>query len=394
VFLIFLVYCFAGLGVLLARSSNVVVQVLAGTVALAVGTTLGVAVVNRHYHYYDSWSSLYGASTDNEAVPLSAVSTRAAHPAVLPEVVRPRLTRTRPKGAPGTVGPTPAAATTDLPTASAYPGTGTVVSLSFAGTASGLTRKGYVYLPPQYNDPKYANDLFPVVELLHGDPGDAAGWLYGIHVRETMDQLINSGQVGPMVLVMPTTFTGAHGQSCLDALRGDLDETYLTQDVPQDVVSQFRVPPPGPAWGVAGLSDGGFCAANLALRHPQVYAASGVMDGYFTPLRPRHLAARLFGGDMSQVAANDPTLEIADPARTLPKFWIMAGTTNHEDYVGAQQFVQALSAREPSYFLTVEHGDHTAPAWRTSMPSLLSFMWNTLSGGESPTGASTEPVQQ
>lgn len=91
-------------------------------------------------------------------------------------------------------------------------GTGRVVELQLPGARSGISRKGFVYLPPQYFEPVYAHTLFPVVELLHGDPGDPTAWIYALHVPDIMDQEINSGAVGPMIVVMPATFSGAHGQ--------------------------------------------------------------------------------------------------------------------------------------------------------------------------------------
>jgi S-formylglutathione hydrolase FrmB len=50
------------------------------------------------------------------------------------------------------------------------------------------------------------------------------------------------------------------------------------------ICSRIGVVPPGPGWGIAGYSAGGFCAANLALGYPRGYGAAAVMSGYFTPV--------------------------------------------------------------------------------------------------------------
>ena len=45
------------------------------------------------------------------------------------------------------------------------------------GQASHLTRAVYVYLPPQYFQAKYSDYRFPVIELLHGFPGQPQDWI-------------------------------------------------------------------------------------------------------------------------------------------------------------------------------------------------------------------------
>lgn len=94
-------------------------------------------------------------------------------------------------------------------------------------------------------------------------------------------------------------------------------ETYLTRDVPRVVSRLFGTRPPGPAWAVAGLSEGGSCAVMLALRHPTVFATFGDYAGL---LGPRvgdsnggvpDTVAELFGGSQAAFAAHDPATLLA-----------------------------------------------------------------------------------
>ena len=71
---------------------------------------------------------------------------------------------------------------------------------------------------------------------------------------------------------------------CLNQTGGQQDATYLARDVPAYVAARLWVVPPGPGWGIAGYSAGGFCAANLALGYPRRCGAAAVMSGYFTPV--------------------------------------------------------------------------------------------------------------
>jgi S-formylglutathione hydrolase FrmB len=244
-------------------------------------------------------------------------------------------------------------------------------------------------LPPQYFDPAHKKASFPVVELLHGDPGNPAGWIYALHVPELLDSAIDAGEIGPMVVVMPATFDGSHGQDCVDAPHGQLDDTYLSVDVPVDVMHDFRVLPQGPHWAIGGLSDGGFCAANLALRHPGQYGAVASMDGFYSAYSDLAVMNKMFGAGSSSIAENDPSTLATDVNSSLPRFWLMSGSGNAVDTVAAQDFREIVATREQVEYVVLPGGKHTPPAWRTALPALLTWTWHTISGGSVGVGTET-----
>ena len=144
------------------------------------------------------------------------------------------------------------------------------------GPRSHITRSVYVYLPPEYFQPSYKTYRFPVIELIHGQPGEPQDWINVVGITATMDQLVSEGHAKPTVLVMPDA-NGAQRVSlqCLNQVGGPQDLTYLAQELPMVIAHRFRVEPPGPARAVAGYSEGGFCAANMALRFPGKYGFAG-----------------------------------------------------------------------------------------------------------------------
>ncbi|HZV26921.1 MAG TPA: alpha/beta hydrolase-fold protein, partial [Acidothermaceae bacterium] len=270
--------------------------------------------------------------------------------------------------------------------ATATKGRGRVVELALAGAQSGISRKGFGYLPPQYFQPAYAQTRFPVLELLHGDPGAPTGWVYALNVPGLMDHEINAGKIGPMIIVMPATFSGSHGQDCLDAPSGQLDGTYLATDVPGDIVRDFRALPQGPNWAIGGLSDGGFCATNLALQHRGSYGAVASLDGFYSAYSDLTVMDKVFGAGSPSITANDPSTLVLDVHQSLPRFWIMSGSGNATDTKAAQYFRQLVTTREPIQYVVVNHGNHTPPAWRVALPALLGWVWQTMSGGTVATG--------
>lgn len=409
-FLGVLIAAFAALLYWLVKTHHVALRLVAGVLAFAVSTFFGAALVNQHYAYYTSWSSLADDLSGNGVTgyqqDLAAQAGHNDHPADDGADHKSAIDAAgTPTNAPtNSTNGTPSATTDVEPvptsvsigkiglTATRTAGTGRVVRMDLVGARSGITRKGYVYLPPQYFMPAYANTQFPVVELLHGDPGDPSGWIYALHIPTLMDHAINAGRIGPMLIVMPATFRGAHGQDCIDVAGGQLDDTYLSSDVPADVMTAFRVLPQGPHWAIGGLSDGGFCAANLALRHPGRYGAVASMDGFYSVNDDAAVLDRLLGDNSSELRANDPSTLATNPELTLPRFWLMSGTDDSFDVRAATHFRELVTTREQVASLAVRGGHHTPSAWRVALPGLLEWTWNTISGGPVGTQSTTLSV--
>src|SRR5260370_12112285 len=79
------------------------------------------------------------------------------------------------------------------------------------------------------------------------------------------------------VLVMPDTDGGRqYGLQCLNDPGGIQDMTFVAVDLPEAIARIARVQPPGRAWGLAGYSEGGYCAANIALQDPGGYRPARV----------------------------------------------------------------------------------------------------------------------
>ena len=407
-FLCLLVAGFGGLLYWLARSRQLAIKAGVGVLAFGVASLFGAALVNQYYAYFTTWGSLFADASGSGVVGYSqAVGSPTPTPVTAHARTVSRFGRVPQHDEPPAFSAPPlpplppllawpprsdVAASITIPpidvAARPTTGKGRVVQLALPGATSGISRQGYVYLPPQYFEPAYKNVSFPVVELLHGDPGNPAGWIYALHVPQLMDSAIDAGDVGPMVIVMPATFYGAHGQDCVDAPYGQLDDTYLSADVPADVIRDFRVLPQGPHWAIGGLSDGGFCAANLALRHPGKYGAVVSMDGFYSAYSDLAVMNKIFGAGSPAITANDPSTLVTAAESSLPRFWLMSGSGNAVDTVAAQDFREIVTTREPIEYVVLPGGKHTPPAWRAALPSLLTWTWHTISGGPVAVGTS------
>jgi enterochelin esterase-like enzyme len=307
--------------------------------AVAFSALAGMAVVNDYYGYYQTWSQLYSDFTGSYA----------------------RYTTT----ATGHRGPD-------------APAHGQVRQLRLTGISSGISRNGFVYLPPQYSERQFAATRFPVVELIPGSPGRPTDYLVHLGLPHLMNELIARHQLGPMIVVLPQTNAGNRYEECVDA-PGVADDTYVTADVRRDVLARFRASGDPAQWGIAGYSSGGYCAANLALRHRSWFGAAGIIDGYFRPTDGP--AADALGHNPAAEQANDPiraARALDRDSRPLPALWVSAGTGVAADLAGARAFMASLHGVEQVQFVEQRNAGHNFYAWRPLFPRLLAWMWAEL----------------
>jgi enterochelin esterase-like enzyme len=225
-----------------------------------------------------------------------------------------------------------------------------------------------------------------VIELIHGQPGDPQDWINVVGIQVILDNLVNQGRAKPAVLVMPDANGGnTISLQCLNQVGGPQDLTYLAEDVPAAVSHMLRVEPQGAGWGVAGYSEGGFCAANMALRFRYRYGAAASLSGYFAPFKNKLAnparTVSAFGNNPKLQAENTPVDEVRalKPGARLPQFWLGAGRGNNLDVANAQYFWQELQLHQASVPLVLTPGSgHTMATWHTQVPPMLAWMTNTL----------------
>jgi enterochelin esterase-like enzyme len=339
-----------------------VVRVLAACLAFVTAVVFGVLAVNKYYDYYQTWGAMVADLTHQGvgATPwVPDVKLLSSDGSGTLDGSRSRLELAQRQG---------------------Y-----LLRLMVTGQRSRITRAVYVYLPPQYFQPAYQAYRFPVIELIHGQPGEPQDWITVAGVTRAFGRLLQDELARPAVLLMPDA-NGARGISlqCLNQAGGAQDLTYLAVDLPTQIARILRVVRPGTGWGVAGYSEGGFCAANMALRYPHRYGFAGVLSGYFAPednqLAGGHLVSP-FGGNARLREQNTPLDEIRvlPPAAVIPRFWLAAGTADGPDVAGAEAFGQDLRLRQQDVTLTLTPGGgHTFTTWRAEIPLMLTWMTHGL----------------
>jgi len=360
---VLLVVIFGGLTWTTIFARHTALRVLAACLAFLPAMLFGVLAVNRYYGYYQTWGAVMADMT-NQGV--SAASR-------VPDITLASGSRS------GTLD----GSQTQLRLAQQQ---GYTLRLMLTGPRSHITRVVYVYLPPQYFQPRYRAYRFPVLELIHGQPGKPEDWISVVGVTGTFDHLLAERLAQPAVVVMPDANGGTRiSLQCLNQVGGPQDLTYLAVDLPTKIAHILRVQRPGLAWGVAGYSEGGFCAANMALRYPHRYGFAAALSGYFKPFdnqlaEPARLVSP-FGGDRRLQEENTPLEEIATlPAgAVIPRFWLGAGAADRQDVANAEAFRQELRLRQADApLILTAGGGHSMATWRAQVPSMLTWMTSGL----------------
>lgn len=234
-----------------------------------------------------------------------------------------------------------------------------------AGVFPGTARPGFVYLPPVLAP----GVRYPVVYLLHGMPGSPSEYLYGTDLPAFADDAIAAGRLRPFIAVAPAA---GPDRAYNGEWAGPLERALVDRVVP--FVDQFLPTIAAPVGRfLAGLSAGGFGAADIGLRNPSVFGSILSWSGYFRPLRdgPFRHASR------SELAANDPVLlapaERAELVRDGTRFFLSTGPAHSHWFAPAQTIAFAGELRS----LGVPVASLTYPAargeWRAQVDAGLEW---------------------
>jgi len=379
-FFLLLMVVFGGLLVWVALARQLVFRVLAACLAFLPAMVFGVAAVNRYYDYYQTWGGMINDLTSQGAgnLPKYAAGGKGTNKQFDKNIGR---------------------VTSQAEDAQV----GYLFQTSVTGARTHLTRDVLVYLPPQYFQKSFRHYKFPVIELLHGSPGGPRAWVDVMGVIPTFLSLLGTHPDDAAVLVMPDTDgSPRYGLQCLNNPGGIQDMTFVARDVPDAIARIARVQPPGRAWGVAGYSEGGYCAANIGLQVPKGYGAVGVLSGYFAPIRSQVPAGNKPGGRplTVNVFLGHPGLRLINTPRNyatrvpvndeLPAFWLAAGAEDTEDVLAAQDFRQVLQTRMVYVpLIVVPGGGHQASVWRAALGPMLSWMTRPLEQAAKQADAAT-----
>jgi S-formylglutathione hydrolase FrmB len=258
------------------------------------------------------------------------------------------------------------------------PSHGATLSVPIPGT--GLTyapRTAYVWLPPAWfarSEPK-----LPVIELLHGTPGEPSDWTRASYADATALAFAEQHHGMAPILVMPdVNGTWGGDTECVNStMFGDV-ETYLTKTVPQFIQKSFNASTAAGSIAIAGLSEGGLCATTLALNNPKEYVAFGNYSGDASPnyqyTSQQQTIQTLFGGSQANYDAHDPPYLLTHQRSTGLSGWFEAGAQDPQGLQAARTLQPLAAAAGIDTCLATPPGGHDFAFWQQSFSDSLPWL--------------------
>lgn len=132
-----------------------------------------------------------------------------------------------------------------------------------------------VYTPPGYDPNREAP--YPTLYLSHGGGGNETDWTTQGAANNILDILIRTGEIEPLVVVMPNN-GGYPGSTFNEAYDRDLIENMVPY-----IEENFHVSPSAADRAFSGLSAGGIVTNSFMLKYPDTFGYYGMMSAGLPP---------------------------------------------------------------------------------------------------------------
>jgi len=218
---------------------------------------------------------------------------------------------------------------------------------SYPTPSTGGTRPVLVMLPAGYDS--NTTQRYPVIELLHGDPGSPASMI----TLAGLESAQSASGVAPFIGIAPDGNDSTKPFSWWANIPGHAMGTAVTSDLRAWAVKGFRT---NGEWSYAGLSSGGFAAAYLPLISTQpvhaVCALSGFYDGRIPVTNKRGSKAEdAVSADLH--ATDEPSL-----------VFVAYGASDARTKAQSLRFVAALHKAGKSVVVKTYPGAHVWSVWQ------------------------------
>ncbi|MFP7696584.1 alpha/beta hydrolase [Trueperella sp. LYQ143] len=227
------------------------------------------------------------------------------------------------------------------------------------------TTKTLLWLPPSYlSNP---DRFYPVLVAFPGTPGTPSAYRKKMDIGQMVELASQRKEMREAIVVSPDVFPRNYDTECLDSTDGKITvDSYITSPWRNWLMKNLRIVPDRQAWAAIGYSAGGWCAAMVSMKHPDIYAYGINMSGYFwptylgKPLRPEE--DRVY--DL-------PT--IAQEQAPDSHLWFIAAKNDTVPIEHWEKFVDKVHAPTSLHTVLTDNGGHAWPVWRAGTPR--AFAW-------------------
>ncbi len=222
-----------------------------------------------------------------------------------------------------------------------------------------------------YTPPNLDASATPLVILLHGVYGSHWAWAMKGNAHTTAQNLIETGQINPMILAMPSDGLYADGSGYVVHRTADY-ERWIVEDVIAVMKEQYSEITDKSSIFIAGLSMGGFGALRLGAKYPKLFKAFSGLSS-ITHFNQIGEFVENFEQLKQDASEQDGVLEwILKNKETISPFRFDCGTDDilieHN-----RQLHQELKNKEIPHVYEEFSGGHTWEYWTEHLTETLLF---------------------
>ena len=225
-----------------------------------------------------------------------------------------------------------------------------IIHTKWYSSVEHIDRRVDIYLPAAYDT---CSRPLPVVMLIHGINGYEGAWQDKGHAVDSLEAMIAAGRCEPVILVMPDCnkwpyqerpITHGNLWKCLTHY-GKLCREHELEQAVSDLIDMIDSTYAVSTYAIAGLSDGGRVAANVANRRPERVRQVGL----FSPVLRREQVPR------------DSTIQYTIISSQVDIF-----------FASGERFQRRLKrAHCPHQLIALEGGGHNWRTWRRCFPIFM-----------------------
>ena len=236
-----------------------------------------------------------------------------------------------------------------------------------------------VYLPAGYDQD--AEQLYPVVYLLHGLYGGFRDWAEKGHMKDPVDEMIASGEAVRMIIITPNAGHPDvhHRWNGYFNMPGRPYEDFFFKELIPTIESRFRIQGDKQHRVIMGLSMGGGGSTVYCQRHPDMFSSCYAMSAWLDNSEPdaSNPADKLYIVRQSvrdHSAINyviDADEETLASLRTVKWFFDCGDDDSLLDHT--IQLYQEMRNRKVKAELRVRDGWHSWEYWHTALRWAIPF---------------------
>lgn len=309
--------------------------------------SIGLAV-NRANGFYESWNDLLGTSSN-----YTQSATKVSSIAMITKA--------------------------ELAKSDKLPYQSKLVRDVITGTQSQVSNVVYIDLPSAAVSD--INKMIPldsnryrVVEFLTGFPSQPLMWVKVLAMDQEL-ALYNQKHMGKEIIgVFPEINIAGHFDlECMNLPNNQpAAETWLSVDMHSYLAARLGMT--DSRWAIMGVSTGGWCAAMLSVRHPNLYSAAVSIAGYYRPALP--LTDPIALQNAMKIKYDFDKAEAALISRQ--KLYIVASLGDKYSIRETKKF---LAKQHPNLDITYKElssGGHNARVWASLIPGALDWLQHNI----------------